>query len=41
MRFHPGMNGRHVTYGSVDIKEVYYPEEYNGDRNEDYALLVF
>jgi V8-like Glu-specific endopeptidase/Ran GTPase-activating protein (RanGAP) involved in mRNA processing and transport len=40
MRFYPGMNGRHATYGSIAIKEVYYPEEYKDNINEDYALLV-
>ena len=37
MIFCPGMKGR---YGSLPIKEVYYPEEYIDNPNEDYALLV-
>jgi V8-like Glu-specific endopeptidase len=40
MRYYPSMNSRHATYGSVSIKEVYYPEEYVEDRIEDCALLV-
>jgi hypothetical protein len=40
MRFYPGINGKHATYGILRIKEFYYPEEYIEDPNEDYALLI-
>lgn len=40
MRFYPGINGTQALYGSIGIKEVYYPREYQTNQNEDYTLLV-